>query len=254
MTKLKQLSTGIFALALMLVSNVQTWAQSGNAAAPKTAVAAQAERNASGQMTGVTTASPQQTKVAANEAVNNYKYDASNPELSNARLTLLKAKAELATGREDKTLTTEQTASLNLKISKLEKQVQTLSPALTSKEIASSSPSKEMSASLKSKDISNSPQSLSAVPKEQRSTSNADAIIQSKKCTRAQFLSLTQVEQKQLLPHIQDITVTDLVNATSADIKGKNVDYMTVSDFKNADPEKQFYILSNPSSFYKIIE
>ncbi len=132
--------------------------------------------------------------------------------------SLRQAKSRLAAGQADNSLTPQQISDLKAKIASLEG---------------------------RNKINASKPAASSADP--------VRNIRASKQTTRAQFLALTEAQQRDLLVNIKDLNITDLVNASSVPkTHSEDVYYVTVDNFRNTDIMKQIYVLKNPSS-YKIV-
>ena len=79
-------------------------------------------------------------------------------------------------------------------------------------------------------------------------------IMTEKKCSRAEFLSLTLDQQRNALQKERAVRITDLVNERSSDLQLlQNGRYITEETFMNADIMRQISILQNPSA-YRVVK
>lgn len=213
-----KLKRGIFALAIVLLCNPMAFAQSGRESAPSMATAK---------------ASSQQKHPASTE-LKNFKADASNPELSQMKLSLLEAKAALEVGVENGSLSKESIASMNRRINLLENNIKEKTQARTGN-----------SGEQKAQQVA---QRAPANPEAAQKASLVKALDQ-KQLTRAEFLTLSEAGQKEVMS--KNVAVTDLINATPEALKYRqdNIFYIPVSDFKGYELAKQIHILKNPSNY-----
>jgi len=72
--------------------------------------------------------------------------------------------------------------------------------------------------------------------------------------TRSQFVQMNMDQQRNVLTDHTRIQITDLVNATSADLNQRlpNVFYVPAEDFRNYDISRKIQILNNPDT-YKVV-
>ncbi|HKR03541.1 MAG TPA: hypothetical protein VJY62_02820 [Bacteroidia bacterium] len=211
MTKQNKLRTGIFAIAMVLMCNLSSWAQSGRESAPASAQSLKSV----------------QKNPAANE-LKNFKADASNPELSKMQLSLLQMKAELEAGLSQNNLSQEQVAGLNRRINLLESQIAKSAPA----------DQKSQAAAQRKQNMQDAAQRTSL-----------NTILSAKQITRSEFVALSEAGQKQVM--LNNITVTDLVNATPENTRMHQdyMFYIPAADFSGLDISKKIHILNNPSNY-----
>jgi hypothetical protein len=98
--------------------------------------------------------------------------------------------------------------------------------------------------------------SMEAEMKNKKTQSPAEifhASVKSKQVTRAEFRTLTEQQQRDLL--VSKVNVTDVINGTPDVLKAgqENVYFLTEDNFRNSDVAKQVLVLNNPSS-YKIFQ
>jgi|GEM_PF-5672296 len=216
-----KLKRGIFAIAIVLLCNPMTFAQSGRETTPTMATAK---------------ASSQQKHPAATE-LKNFKADANNPELSQMRLSLLEAKAALEAGMENNSLSQQTIAGMNRRINLLENKIKEKTQAKADK-AGEQKPQQVM-------------QRTPANPEAAQKASLLKALDQ-KQMTRAEFLTLSQAGQKEVMTN--NVNIMDLVNATPEALKYRqdNIFYIPVSEFKGYELAKQIHILNNPSNYIVI--
>lgn len=203
MTKTIKLKAGIIAMAIVLSCNLAAWAQAGKGSAPTSATASEKLN---------------QKNPAAAE-LKSFKADESNPELSNLRLSLLQAKADLETGRNNNSLNQAELERMNLKINILQTQIR---------------------------------KAMSANPEvfEANATPYFKNYIQTKSLTRSQFMNLTDAQQKVVMNEYTSSTITDLENVPSGlKVAQDNVFYLTTADFNGVSMEKQIHMLNNPATY-----
>ncbi len=207
MTKLNKIKVGSLAVAMVLMSIVLSVAQTTNPA------------------TGMQSTKPKNPAAAE---LKSFQTDPANPELSNTRLSLLKAKAELEAGQAANTLSQEEISSLTRRIGLLETKVKEMSPT-----------------------DQGTPQ-LNAREK-QIQMSQRDAIMvqikESGSISREQFVKLDAADQKFAL--LNSVKISDLVNATSEQMRTQQegIFYIPASGFSSYSFEKQMHILNNPSTY-----
>jgi cob(I)alamin adenosyltransferase len=270
-----KLRKNIIAFAFVLLCTPFAFSQSGRQSAPgTTASMAKSEQ-----------------KQSATAQLKNYKADASNPALSEIRLQLLQAQAALESNQSKNTLTSQQVADLNAKVAACEKRMSKLqsqgkvncsnpelnglqasladTQALLQKGQSDKSLSAQQISDLKSKiaGIEARIQKFEATGKGVSNTNPSQKtavahkspvgdILAAKQFTRAQFLALTEDEQRQVLVNMKDLTVTDLINATPAVLKVRqdNLFYIPAANFNTYDITRQTQILKNPSLYIMVKE
>lgn len=206
MTKLNNLKVGMLAIAMVLSTAVlRAQAVSGPATGK--------------QMT--------QSKTPAASELANFKADPSNQELSDLRLALLKAKAELESGQAANTLSAEQISHLTRRIGLTEAKVNAMSSS------------------------NNSSSQVNDREKLLKDYNNSQAILKgSTAITREQFMSLDASSQKQVLIN-NEIKISDLVNGTPEMLRSRqeNKFYIPVDNFSSYATDKQIHILNNPADY-----
>jgi hypothetical protein len=76
-------------------------------------------------------------------------------------------------------------------------------------------------------------------------------VYESGQCSRAQFTALSADQQRELITKMPDLKITDLVNATSIQMKSKepNATYVTEEKFIKGDASLKLQVLNNPSKY-----
>jgi hypothetical protein len=165
------------------------------------------------------TAQSAKQKYPASAELAKFRDDPSNPELNRKKRALLENKSVLEKGIAENSISAEQRSTLEKRISILEKELSKYN---------------------------------SSDPKQNPSERDKlNAIYKSKQCNRAQFLSMSEQQQRNLFQSIPDLKITDLVNAKPETLsKRKNdVHYLTVQKFNSAPVNNKIQILNNPGKY-----
>jgi hypothetical protein len=194
MRNVSKLSTGILAVAMVLMCSANMWAQ---------------------QLSTANGAS--QKQMSASDQLRMFTPDASNPELSNLQISMLKTKVLLESGQANNKLSKQEVADLKAQI------------AVDASQINSRTTGDKKEAGM-----------LSA----------------ERKITRADFSTMSADNQKNVLTNIKGIEISDLVNATPADLNQRQDGkfYIPVSQLATSDMQRMQQILSNPSTYIVVKE
>lgn len=197
MRKVSKLSTGIFALAIMLMCSANLWAQ--------VSTATKADRS----------------QLSAAEQLRTFTPDASNPAVNDLQIDRLKTKVLLESGLAHNTLSKQEIADLKAKIAVDANQISILTS--------------------ENADVNKS---------------QATALKADRQISRADFSSMSTDNQKNVLSNIRGIEITDLVNATPADLAQRQEGkfYIPVSQLANADMTRIQQVLNNPSTYIVVKE
>ena len=193
MIKQNKLSKSILAFVIMLLCNLHSWAQ--------------AERTVKVSADS----KPHQKEASAAVELKNFEYDASNPELSDQRLLLLKTKVDLEYRQSQNRLSEQEIAYLKESIVLLENKVNFMSKNNTNVV--------------------------------------AGKTYTERKFTREQFVAMSEADQKEIVSNPTRYEITDLINAAPGAERMENVIYITVDDFKDADAAKKIHMIKNSSSY-----
>jgi hypothetical protein len=219
MRKASKFSTGIIAFAIVLVCSPFAWSQSAAPTTRSNSTGVGSGTSASGTQVVKTSKSSEATSMNALKA---YKQSHPGADENDLQYLLLKTRADLEVGQANQSLNADQVQTYKAKIADIEYMQKNGKPM---------------------GDVS---------PNGGAPTIAVKNILAAKKANRAQILALSEPEQRQVLRNVQNITISDLVNASNESMQRRlpNVNYISIDNFmNNTDVVKMAYILKNPSSY-----